>query len=121
MSILADVEVQAIENACTATGADQEYLKARYRLRTLSPDQAFHFAGESGYTGHVAYDLDQFSDLIAIIPSDSLTYHIKNQDFTRWIRGIVSDASLADQIKHLTSREEMMECVERRCKELWRA
>ena len=121
MNILADVEAQALENAYIANGAEQEHLKARYRLRTLSSDQAFHFAGESGYTGHAAYDLDQFSDLIAIIPSDSLTYHIRNQDFTKWIHDIIHDASLADQIQHLTSREEIMECVERRCKELWRA
>jgi len=121
MNTLADVEVKAIENAYTTATSptEREQLKARYRLRTLPPQKAFHFAGESGYTGHVAYDLDQFSDLIAIIPSDSLTYHIKNQDFIQWIRNIVDDALLADQIQDITCREEMMECVARRCKELW--
>lgn len=121
MTTLANAEAHAIQNACAAASSpeEQEHLKAQYKLRTFSPDQAFHFAGKDGYTGHAAFDLDQFSDLIAIIPSDSLAYHLKNQDYTHWLQDIVQDTVLADQIKDLTSREEMMECIERRCKELW--
>ena len=122
MSTLADAEAHAVGKAYAEakSPAEREHFEARYKLRTLSPDQAFHFAGKSGYTGHTAYDLDQFSDLIAIIPSDSLDYHVQNQDFTHWIRNTIQDATLADQMQHLIWREEMMDCIARRCEELWR-
>jgi alpha-amylase len=121
MRTIADVETEALHDASSKdpSTSRQAHLQALYKLRSLAPHEAFHFTGDYGYTGHVAYDLDQFSDLIGIIPSDSLEYHIKNHDFANWIHDIVQDEVLADQVRYMKSREGIMDSVEKRCEELW--
>ena len=56
-------------------------------LRTLPPEQAFHFAGPTGFIGHTAYNLDQFEELLYVVPNDSIQYHAGRGDFTELDHG----------------------------------
>jgi alpha-amylase len=93
--------------------------KSAKTLRTLAPEQAFHFAGPSGYIGHTAYNLDQFEELLYIIPKDSIQFHQERGDFCRWIAEILEDPRLAESIAGLNTRHDLARVVKERRKLLW--
>ena len=85
MRVLADYESRNIRM--------MKNRKSAKILRTLSPEQAFHFACPSGFIGHTAYNLDQFEELLYFVPQDSLNYHQERGDFARWITDVLDDPS----------------------------
>jgi len=88
-------------------------------LRTLSPEQAFHFACPTGFIGHTAYNLDQFEMLLSFIPPDSLNYHQERGDFARWITDVLNDPELAESINGLTERHDLISVIKERRELLW--
>jgi alpha-amylase len=88
-------------------------------LRTLSPEQAFHFACPSGFIGHTAYNLDQFEELLCFVPRDSLNYHQERGDFARWITDVLDDPLLAESISGLTERHDLLSVIQERRELLW--
>ena len=88
-------------------------------LRTLSPEQAFHFACPTGFIGHTAYNLDQFEEFLYFVPQDSLNYHQDQGDFARWITGVLEDPQLAESISGLTERHDLISVIKERREQLW--
>ena len=88
-------------------------------LRTLSPEQAFHFACPTGFIGHTAYNLDQFEEFLYFVPQDSLNYHQDRGDFARWITGVLEDPQLAESISGLTVRHDLLSVIKERRELLW--
>ncbi|OPY28509.1 MAG: Glycosyl hydrolase family 57 [Methanocella sp. PtaU1.Bin125] len=89
-------------------------------LRCLPPEKAFRFRNPVVYTGFTAYSLDDFGEMLNYVPSDSVAYHIKRGDFARWIRDVLKDDSLADEVSECQNRIELIEVVDRKRKELRR-
>ncbi|MBP9009174.1 MAG: glycoside hydrolase family 57 protein [Methanospirillum sp.] len=96
----------------------KEYL---YPLRTIPIDDAFYFSSPVGYTGHVAFDMDQFADMLQIVPSDSITYHHQKGDFASWCRNVLKDEPLAQAIENARNRQELILAADTRRHELWTA
>jgi len=111
MRILADYEERALRYT--------KNRKAAKTLRILSPESAFHFSSPSGFIGHTAYSLDQFCELLSILPGDSFQYHLERGDFTRWIKEVLGDTDLADSIRDCTERQELTDLVCRWREHLW--
>jgi alpha-amylase len=111
MRVIADYELRNIRN--------MKNRKSAKILRTLSPEQAFHFACPTGFIGHTAYNLDQFEELLCFIPPDSLTYHQDRGDFARWITDVLDDPELAERIKGLTERHDLLSVIQERRELLW--
>jgi alpha-amylase len=111
MNVLAYMESRAIRVMKNRTSAKI--------LRVLPPDAAFHFAGPAGFIGHTAYSLDQFEDLLHVVPKDSLQHHIGRGDFISWIRDILGDPKLADSITGCTERHDLVQAVRERREVLW--
>ncbi len=88
-------------------------------LRTLSPEQAFHFACPTGFIGHTAYNLDQFEEILYFVPQDSLNYHQDRGDFARWITDVLEDPQLAESISGLTVRHDLLSVIKERRELLW--
>jgi alpha-amylase len=88
-------------------------------LRTLIPDQAFHFACPAGFIGHTAYNLDQFEEILYFVPQDSLSYHQNRGDFINWITDVLDDPQLAESISGLTERHELTRVIKERRELLW--
>jgi alpha-amylase len=88
-------------------------------LRTLSPEQAFHFASPGGFIGHTAYNLDQFEELLYIVPKDSILFHQERGDFACWITEVLEDPRLAESIDGLTERHDLVRIVKERRELLW--
>ena len=111
MRILADFESRNIHT--------MKNRKSAKTLRILPPEQAFHFAGPSGYIGHCAYSLDQFEDLLYIVPKDSIKYHQDRGDFGKWIGEVLGDPILAEKVNNVTERHELTDIVQERRELLW--
>lgn len=88
-------------------------------LRVLAPEDAFYFAGPAGFIGHTAYSLDQFEELLHVVPKDSIQYHVGRGDFVSWITSVLEDQKLAEAIGELTERHELIKAVGERRELLW--
>ncbi len=88
-------------------------------LRTLPPDKAFHFHSDFGYTGYSAFSLDEFAEQLEVVPADSLTYHLRRDDFARWLEDVIGDPLLAREVKGKTLRYEIAEAVDTRRRYQW--
>jgi alpha-amylase len=111
MRVLADFESRNIRT--------MKNRKSAKTLRTLPPETAFHFASPSGYIGHTAYSLDQFEELLHIVPKDSIDYHMGRGDFITWISDVLDDKELAESIRGLSERHDLTRVVQERRETLW--
>ena len=93
--------------------------KSAKALRVLPPENAFHFAGPGGFIGQTAYSLDQFEELLHVVPKDSLQHHIARKDFIHWIAEVLEDPRLAESIAPLTERHDLIQAVHDRKELLW--
>jgi len=96
----------------------KEYL---YPLRSVSIDEAFYFSSPFGYTGHVAFDIDQFAEMLQYAPSDSIDFHHKRGDFAKWCRDVIKDEPLAQALEKARNRQELILAADTRRYELWTA
>lgn len=113
MDVLADFEERSLINM-----EKKQYL---YPLRSLPADDAFYFSSLVGSTGHVAFDLDQFAEMLQIVPSDSIDFHLRRGDFAFWCRNIIGDESLAAAIEQAKNHQELILAIDTRKHELWTA
>ena len=111
MSVIADYESRNIRM--------MKNRKSAKILRTLSPEQAFHFACPGGFIGHTAYNLDQFEELLYFIPQDSLNHHQDRGDFAKWITDVLEDQELAESISGLNERHVLTRMIKERRELLW--
>jgi alpha-amylase len=111
MRILADYEERALRYT--------KNRKAARTLRILPPETAFHFNSPSGFIGHTAYSLDQFCELLTVVPGDSFQYHRERGDFTSWIKEVLGDTGLAENVKDSTEQQELINLVCERRQQLW--
>ncbi|PKL59699.1 MAG: alpha-amlyase, partial [Methanomicrobiales archaeon HGW-Methanomicrobiales-4] len=111
MDILADYEEQCIHSDSSK--------KALYPLRSLCIDSAFYFSSPVGYTGHVAFDLDQFVEMLSIVPSDSIEHHRQQGHFAEWARITIGDEPLAQALQNAGSRQDLILAADTRRNELW--
>ncbi len=111
MAILADFEkrnIRVLKNRSSAK-----------TLRTLTPEEAFNFSSPGGYVGYSAYSLDQFCDLLRVVPSDSIAYHQERGDIVKWIEHTLDDKKLADSVKTGADRQELLSLINERREVLW--
>jgi len=111
MRVLADYESRNIRQ--------MKNRKSATTLRTVSPEQAFHFACPSGFIGHTAYNLDQFEELLYIVPMDSVTFHQERGDFANWIMDVLEDPRLSESIIGLAERHDLTTVIRERRELLW--
>ncbi|HEY3273838.1 MAG TPA: alpha-amylase [Methanocella sp.] len=111
MRILSDFEVRSARKMRPKDVA--------VKLASLPPEKAFRFHNPVVYTGFTAYSLDGFGEMLNYVPSDSVAYHLGRDDFAAWLRDVLLDEPLADQVTVCRSRVELIDVVDRRRKELW--
>ncbi len=95
--------------------------KGKTALKALAPqpqERAFHFYQKNNYTGETAHNLLEFREIIRDIPRESIEYHQRREDFANWIKNVIKDPELAAQISKAETREELLEVLEKREKEL---
>lgn len=111
MAILADFEKRNIHL--------MKNRKSAKTLRTLTMEEAFHFSSPSGYIGYTAFNLDQFCDLIRVVPADSIEFHQQRGDISNWIEHVLGDEDLARSVRGLTDRQTLIGVTNERRELLW--
>ena len=111
MAVLADFEKRNIRVMKNRRSAKT--------LRTLTPEEAFHFASSYGYVGYAAYSLDQFCDLLRVVPGDSIAYHQERGDIAHWIEHTLDDEILAEGVRNTVDRQELLVVINDRRELLW--
>ena len=68
-------------------------------MTELQRDKAFYFFTSIGnYTGEYACSLKEFLQKVKEIDSKSLEFHLYREDFQRWIRDIMANEELAEEL-----------------------
>ncbi len=111
MAVLADFEKRNIKVMKNRGSAKT--------LRTLNPEEAFHFTSPSGYIGYAAYSLDQFTDQLRVVPGDSVQYHQERDDIANWILHTLEDEKLAENVRGNKDRQELLKIINERREQLW--
>ncbi|RLG21069.1 hypothetical protein DRN74_03465 [Candidatus Micrarchaeota archaeon] len=77
--------------------------------KKVSNDKAFYFNTWQGFTGIKAKSLEEFKKAIKVVPIESLYYHLREDknDFSAWLRGVLNEKKIADEIDKIKS--EMLE------------
>jgi hypothetical protein len=90
-------------------------------------EKAFHFFIDiSKPTSTFARSLFDFADELKKINSNSLEFHLKRNDFSRWLNDVIRDDWLADEFEKLRQqpltgeklRSRLVDLAENRCKQL---
>jgi hypothetical protein len=95
-------------------------------LRKLPMTEAFFFYSEVGqYTNQTATDLADFHEKLKKVSSNSIEFHVKRGDFSRWVKEILKDEYLTDGIEGISPllqgeelRNYLRKIVEKRVKQL---
>ncbi len=100
---------------------------ARRILRKLPAGRGFTFFYEFARpTGLTVHSLNEFHSTLRIVDIKSIRFHIERGDFERWLRQVVVDDQLADEIAGISPkrlkgerlRKKVLQTIERRMKEL---
>jgi alpha-amylase len=75
-------------------------------LRVFPPDKAFHFHEDGVYINLSAHSLEELLEVLEAASDRSISYHFKKGDFERWIRDVIGDDKLADEIKGIEWRDD---------------
>ena len=66
-------------------------------------DKAFYFFTSIGnYTGESACSLEEFLQKVKEIDSQSLELHLYRNDFQKWIRDVLANVELAEELAKIT-------------------
>ncbi|MEM3608440.1 MAG: alpha-amylase [Candidatus Bathyarchaeia archaeon] len=74
-------------------------------LRIFPPDKAFHFHENDAYINLSAHSLEEFLEVLEIASERSILSHFKKRDFEKWIRYVIGDDELADEISRVEGRD----------------
>jgi alpha-amylase len=120
-SILSDFEARVLHEL-----EKPEWI-ARRILRSYTIEKGFTFCYEFARpTDLTVHSLDEFFSALKTVDSSSLEFHNERGDFERWIRHVIGDNILADNLKETASqrlkgeilRKKTINVVEQRIKEL---
>lgn len=73
----------------------------KYAEGTLGEDKSFFFRGPQDKLNLRAYNLTMFVDLADGVDDDTWLHHLRQQDYSRWIKAAIGDDELAEEIAGL--------------------
>ena len=67
--------------------------------------------------GSIFRDIKEFKEALAIMSDHTFTYHsnVAKKDFSNWIRDVVGDERLAQNLESASDRQQAFKIVEERC------
>jgi hydroxymethylpyrimidine pyrophosphatase-like HAD family hydrolase len=73
----------------------------KYTEGELPPDRSFYFRGAEGALNLRAANLTRFVELAEGVDEGTWTYHLQRGDYSRWLREMIKDPDLAEEITGL--------------------
>jgi hydroxymethylpyrimidine pyrophosphatase-like HAD family hydrolase/energy-coupling factor transporter ATP-binding protein EcfA2 len=72
--------------------------KRKYAAGELGEDKSFYFRGPEGKLNIRAHNLNLFAQIAEGVDEETWSYHLKQQDYSVWLREAVKDDAVADEI-----------------------
>jgi hydroxymethylpyrimidine pyrophosphatase-like HAD family hydrolase/energy-coupling factor transporter ATP-binding protein EcfA2 len=72
--------------------------RRKYASGELGEDKSFYFRGPDGKLNLRAQNMNMFAQLAEGVDSETWTYHLRNSDYSRWLRESVKDQAIADEV-----------------------
>jgi HAD superfamily hydrolase (TIGR01484 family) len=73
----------------------------KYAEGDLGPDRSFYFRGADGRLNLGANNLFLFNHLAVGVDDDTWTFHLRRNDFSRWVLACIKDQALAMEISRV--------------------
>lgn len=88
---------------------------AKRILSDVNPENCFWFNN-----GPVAKNICEFAEDIKSISDETFSHHLNNEknDFSNWVRDIIRDEKLANDLKKLKSKSSILKKIKERIKQL---
>lgn len=81
--------------------------RRKYAEGTLGPDKSFYFRGPHDKLRLRAQNLGIFLQMADGVDDDTWIHHLRNGDYSTWIRTAIKDDELADEIAKIERAEEL--------------
>ncbi len=96
--------------------------RRKYAAGELGKDKSFYFRGPAGKLNLRAQNMKVFVQLASGVDDDTWLFHLRQRDYSRWLRDFVKDAPLADEVAAVEqqalppeeSRAQVIAALERR-------
>ncbi|MGH7312324.1 MAG: HAD hydrolase family protein [Candidatus Rokuibacteriota bacterium] len=75
----------------------------KYAEGELPPDRSFYFRGPQGALNLRAANLKRFCELAEGVDEATWSYHLGRRDYSAWMRSMIKDEQLADEVASLES------------------
>jgi HAD superfamily hydrolase (TIGR01484 family) len=72
--------------------------RRKYAAGELGEDKSFYFRGPDGKLNLRAQNMNMFAQLAEGVDRETWTYHLRNSDYSRWLRESVKDQAIADEV-----------------------
>jgi hypothetical protein len=73
----------------------------------LGEDKSFYFRGCDGKLNLRAQNMNIFAQMAAGVDDETWTHHLRNSDYSRWLRESVKDQELADEIASIERDQQL--------------
>ncbi|MEW6300415.1 MAG: HAD-IIB family hydrolase [Thermodesulfobacteriota bacterium] len=75
--------------------------RRKYAEGELGPDRSFYFRGPEGKLNLRAQNLVLFQQLAEGVDDETWLYHLRQGDYSRWLRETIKDNALADEVRRI--------------------
>lgn len=103
--------------------AELQRHKRKYATGELGEDKSFYFRGPEGKLNLRAQNLKMFAQIAEGIDDQTWLHHLRNSDYSEWLRNAVKDAAIASEVAEVEknerlppgeSRNQILEAIRRR-------
>jgi hypothetical protein len=77
----------------------------KYAAGELRPDKSFYFRGPEGKLNLRAQNLQVFLQLAEGVDDDTWLHHLRQGDYSRWMRDAIRDGALADEVAEVERQD----------------
>jgi hydroxymethylpyrimidine pyrophosphatase-like HAD family hydrolase/energy-coupling factor transporter ATP-binding protein EcfA2 len=86
----------------------------KYAEGELPPDRSFYFRGPQAALNLRAANLKRFCELAEGVDDATWTHHLRRRDYSTWIRDMIKDDSLADEVARVEENRRFTPAESRR-------
>ncbi len=96
------------------TRRERKRHRQKYAAGELGTDKSFYFRGNESKLNLRAQNMTIFAQLAEGVDDDTWNYHLRNHDYSRWIRESVKDDAVADEVAAVESDSQLPSTETRR-------
>jgi len=75
--------------------------RRKYEAGELGEDKSFYFRGAEGKLNLRAQNMKMFAQLAEGVDEDTWVHHLRNADYSQWLREAVKDAAIAEEVARI--------------------